>query len=231
MKVIFTLGAWQVNVWSIQFPKVNTAECDAQCHKSAFSQNFKNPPLPFADTSHCANLGQILVCRRTGPLQTSTDLRHKEQASSFPLVSAYIPRQCRYCNRRERDRESRFQVPPFSPGAPGSSNHTTGKEGCVERVGGPLAHWTVRRRTDGRVNALGKLCAHPRTQTRFRLQYPSFKTKELFVSRKISDLQGVLANTKQSHRIEGKRHRLPCPRQCSIESQDKSGLATGTPSH
>lgn len=70
-------------------------------------RTLKTPFLPFADSSYCANLGQILVCRRTSPLQTPTNLRHTEQASSFPLGSAYIQRQSKYCDRCEGNRESR----------------------------------------------------------------------------------------------------------------------------
>lgn len=52
------------------------------------------------------------------------------------------------------------------------------------------------------MNALGKLCARPRTQTRFWLQYPSFKTKELCQQENKYPIQGVVAM--QGHGTEGK---------------------------
>lgn len=84
----------KLKVWSVQVHKVNTAELRVILNAISphSHRTLENPLLPFADTSHCANLRQILVCRRTGPLQTSVYLRHTEQASSFPLNSAYVPR-------------------------------------------------------------------------------------------------------------------------------------------
>lgn len=93
----------KLKVWPIRFHKVNTAELSMILNAiNPHSQRtLKTPLLPFADTTHCANLGQILACRRTGPLQPSVNLRHTEQASSFPLNSAYIPGPCRDCDRHE----------------------------------------------------------------------------------------------------------------------------------
>ena len=84
----------ELHVWSVQVHKVNRAELSVVLNAISphSHRTLENPLLPFADTGHCAKLRQILVCRRTGPLQTSVYLRHTEHASSFPLNSAYIPR-------------------------------------------------------------------------------------------------------------------------------------------
>lgn len=163
---------------------------------------FKTPLLPSADTSHCANLGQILVCRRTGPLQTSVNLRHTEQASSFPLDSAYIPRQCRYCERHGcNNRESRvFQPPAFSPGAPGSSEGTTRKKECVEHTWGLF----VAEEEDRQMARWMLLVNYVPIQEHKPDSVSSIHQDQwAFVNRKISSLRGMFANTKQSHGTEG----------------------------